>query len=185
MIWVCDVVHLARYLSDHAPVAWSVYCWRRSDLRLNWRLFPEILLDPEGRDRIASAHGDYFDNNWSTADTRATKWEAMKAVVRGHCIGLSSRVRQTPQTELTHEEGELARHHQLPPTTLEDKQNEVEARRRLADVGERLSKFTLKSCRQLLHREGERLGRLLAWIQKRENLTNTILHLRTPSMGDV
>ena len=71
----------------------------RIDDRLNWRLAPGILQDTEGKEKISNALKDL---NWSSTDSRAMKWEAMKAVIRGQCNGLSCGVRNSLQTELTH-----------------------------------------------------------------------------------
>ncbi|KAJ1112663.1 hypothetical protein NDU88_000924 [Pleurodeles waltl] len=56
--------------------------------------------------------------------------------------------------------------------------------RQLTDTRDILELYTLKSSQQLLHREGDRSGRLLAWILRRKLLRTLVLHLTNPQGGE-
>ncbi|KAJ1148366.1 hypothetical protein NDU88_001203, partial [Pleurodeles waltl] len=58
-------------------------------------------------DKVVVAVKDYLDLNWSTTDSRGTEWEALKAVVRGVCIGTTCGVRKQMEQELTEQEDKL------------------------------------------------------------------------------
>ena len=56
----------------------------------------------------------------------------------------------------------------------------VEAHRRVGEVWDRLDRFIRTDYRQRLHREGDRSGRMLDWLLKRERPPTLIVSLRCP-----
>ena len=172
-----STIHRARYLSDHAPVSCELVWGRTLGARLGWRMPVDMLEDAEGRRVVQDAVIEYLETNWGTTKTRNTEWEALKAVIRGRCMGLACGVRKTLQRELQEGERKLAKHQHRPVSDTIYAQTELDLQRQVLSTRERLEQYTLKTYRQLLHREGDTPSRLLAWIIKRESPRQTITHL--------
>ncbi|KAJ1164595.1 hypothetical protein NDU88_005031 [Pleurodeles waltl] len=66
-----------------------------------------FLMDACCREKIAVALEDYMDHNWGVTDSWGVEWEALKAVLRGVCIGTVCGVRQQMEQELSSSEKEL------------------------------------------------------------------------------
>ena len=102
----------------------------------------------------------------------------MKAVIRGKCMGLTIGVRKTLQLELQEAEINLSSVQIdrakgcIGPETERENLNKVLATR------DRLETYTLKTYRQLLHREGDTPGKLLAWIIRKEEARSPVLYLK-------
>ena len=58
--------HLARYLSDHSPVLAEMKWGPQIKFKTTWRLTPEVLSDPEGRESVVGAVTDYMAENWGS-----------------------------------------------------------------------------------------------------------------------
>lgn len=78
-----EITHLARSLSNHAPVSCTVQWADRDHGPRCWRLPMDLLEDQVGRDPLSQTLKEYISLNWNTTDNRANEWDAMKAVDRG------------------------------------------------------------------------------------------------------
>ncbi|KAJ1182127.1 hypothetical protein NDU88_007322 [Pleurodeles waltl] len=89
---------------------------------------------------------------------------------QGPRVGLESDLRET--------EYSLATAQQTHPDTVESHETELQIGHRITEILNRLGKLNSHEYRQLLHREGDRLGRLLAWLLRRERLLHLIFSLK-------
>lgn len=76
-------------LSDHAPIRLSI------DLKLqakiyNWKLNSSLLNDPQFKEQIKKEIGFYLDMNDKGDVSPPILWDALKAVLRGKIISISS-----------------------------------------------------------------------------------------------
>ncbi|KAJ1215409.1 hypothetical protein NDU88_003018 [Pleurodeles waltl] len=160
---------------------WCVFQWGCPSRTLySWRFPSEILQDPVGRASLAELLTEYMEHNWMSTHRRATEWEAYKTVLSGRCMEFTCGVQKTLQAELTDREDVLAACQQISVRGPNTQQEEVNLLRQVIETRDRLEHYTLKSYQQLLHREGDSSGRLLAWILRREQPCSLVLHLKNP-----
>ncbi|KAJ1099811.1 hypothetical protein NDU88_004906 [Pleurodeles waltl] len=157
-----QVSHLTRYLLDHAPVV-CVFQWGRLTRTLySWRFPSEILQDPVRKDTLTQLLTEYTEHNWQSTHSRATDREACKTVLLGGYMGFTCGVRKTLQAELTEREDVLAAFQRGEGQGPNVQGEEVNLLCQVIEMRDRLEHYTLKSYRQLLHREGDSSGKLLA-----------------------
>ena len=60
---VTEIAHLARYLSEHAPVRVEIRWGESSRNRATWRLDPDVLRDVVGRETVDQALTGYMETN--------------------------------------------------------------------------------------------------------------------------
>ncbi|KAJ1215633.1 hypothetical protein NDU88_003241 [Pleurodeles waltl] len=76
-------IYQVRFLSYHAPLQLECGTHMPRPAIPLWRMRPELLGDLEYRRDIQEALNGYFDENWTTAQSRSIEWEALKVVIRG------------------------------------------------------------------------------------------------------
>ncbi|KAJ1083872.1 hypothetical protein NDU88_004027 [Pleurodeles waltl] len=137
---------------------------------------PDILEDQEGKDTRSAALTDWLAHNWGTTKRRATEWDALKVVLRGTCMGLLCGVQRKLRRKLDREVAYLASLQTGDSLIAEVHPGELQLRRLIEDIWDRLDKYTLKQYRQRLYTEGDKSGRLIAWILRREHPPPAVTH---------
>lgn len=81
--------------SDHAPVVLTLHDMARPIRKCHWRLNEQLLKRPDLREELLKHIEDYFLLNGGLVSSPAVLWEAHKAVIRGQCISMATRLKKT------------------------------------------------------------------------------------------
>ncbi|KAJ1165485.1 hypothetical protein NDU88_005912 [Pleurodeles waltl] len=131
-----------------------------------WRLRPDFLGDPEYKTDLQDVLVGYFHTNWGTAGTRGLQWEALKVVIRGESLSKTYGIRQRLDRELTWQEEVFATiQHQVGDASEADC---LEVQGRIVDLWDGIENYVRWNYRQRLFWEGDRSGRMLAWLLRRD-----------------
>lgn len=80
--------------SDHA-LFFLTLMERRVPTRIcHWRLNESLLKKPTYREELRKHIVDYFEINEGSVSSSSLLWDAHKAVICGHCISLSARIKK-------------------------------------------------------------------------------------------
>ncbi|KAJ1151965.1 hypothetical protein NDU88_004744 [Pleurodeles waltl] len=123
----------------------------------------------------------YFSTNWGMATARGILWEALKVAIRGESLSKTYGIRKRLDQELTQQEDILAA---LQSQIENDDASELDClavRGRIVELRERLDNYVHRNYRQRLYQEGDRSGRMLAWLLQREHPVPFIQMLCGPS----
>ncbi|KAJ1164620.1 hypothetical protein NDU88_005055 [Pleurodeles waltl] len=138
----------------------------------------ELLGDHGYRHDIQEVLAGYFSENWTTALSRSLEWEAFKVAIRGESLAKTYGIRKKLDRELA-QQADALNALQCQTDNGGVLENESQAvRGRISALWSRLDSYVLTHFRQRLHCEGDRSGRLLAWLLHRERSTPIILSLR-------
>ncbi|KAJ1117669.1 hypothetical protein NDU88_005866 [Pleurodeles waltl] len=179
--------YLVRFLSDYAPLVLECETNAPRPAIPLWSLPPKILRDPEYRLDVLAALQGYIRENWITARTRGMEWKALKVVVRGVSTVKVYGVRRKLEEELTQQEGALELLQSREGDGAVDAPGLLEVHKRIEVVWNRLDNLVhrdYRDYRQRLHREGDQLGWMLAWLLNHERPTPVVLFLCGPA-GDM
>ena len=119
-----------------------------------WRMSADIIQDEVGRATVQTELHDYLEGNWGKTSTRSNEWEALKAVIREKCIGLTIGVRKILSRDLQKWEKELTTIQVRVAGGTNPLTEQKEILQKVVQTRDKLEKYTLQSYRQLLHREG-------------------------------
>lgn len=86
-----DIGHIT--WSDHAPVSLTIDLGRVATRVCHWRLNETLLKKPHLREELSQGISRYFLENEGSVSSPLTLWEAHKAVLRGQCIAIGSRIK--------------------------------------------------------------------------------------------
>ncbi|KAJ1136101.1 hypothetical protein NDU88_002519 [Pleurodeles waltl] len=169
--------YLAKTLSDHSPLSITLDWGRRRHAIPMWRLQVEALHDPAFIDALRTALKQYWESNTGTTNLRATEWDAHKVVIRGHCISTTWGVRRTLHAEVSKLEEKLRALENAVAcnVTPYSALRETRAEHAKADATLRLHDHKHHMAR--LQAEGDRSGRLLAWLLREDR--------RCPPIGSI
>ncbi|KAJ1173261.1 hypothetical protein NDU88_005098 [Pleurodeles waltl] len=169
---ICTVTggieYLAKTLSDHSPLKITLDWDRRRQAIPTWRLQVEALQDPAFTDTLRTKLKQYWELNTGTTNLRAVEWDAHKVVIRGYCISTTWGLRRTLHAEVSKLEKKLralenaVARNEAPYTSLKDARAEYAT----ADATLRLHDYKYHVTR--LQAEGDKSGRLLAWLLREE-----------------
>ncbi|KAJ1154853.1 hypothetical protein NDU88_007596 [Pleurodeles waltl] len=172
-----------RFLSDHSPLLLECGTHTPRPAITLWRMRPELLGDLEHRRYIQEALTGYFGGNWTIAQSRCIEWEALKVIIRAESLTKTYGIRKKPDQELAQQEDALVvLQCQIDNGDALEAKSQV-VRDRIVALWSRLDRYVRKDFRHRLHCEGDRAGRLLAWLLRREHPIPLILSLRGPT-GD-
>ncbi|KAJ1189441.1 hypothetical protein NDU88_006186 [Pleurodeles waltl] len=177
------VIYQACFLSDHAPLLLECATHIPRPAILLWRLRPDLLGNPEYKKDLQDVLVGYFHTNWGTEGTRGLEWEALKVVIKGESLSKTYGIRQRLDQELMrHEEVLVALQHQVDNGNTSEADC-LEVRGRIVDLGDRLENYVCRNYRQRLFQEGDRSGRMLAWLIRRERPI-PIIQMLSDSSGE-
>ena len=173
-------------VSDHSPIYLKLHLDsrpRKTIWRLNTGLLNNIMVAEEIKTEIKS----YIENNDNGEVDPNILWDALKAVIRGKIIAISSVIKKTKEQKLKSLEEELRnlekKHMENNlPQTLE----RIKAVRKEIDIIykqeiEKKHKFL----RQNYYEAGPKATRLLARRLRKERTLNTIVKIKDPITGKV
>ena len=151
-------------ISDHAPITISIEIPSEKGGRGQWRMNDSLLKLDSSSSKIKEAFVDYLKFN-DTSDTPvALLWDAMKAVIRGTCMGISAGLnkdRRAKREELTNSVKEMEREHKN--TGARRNYRALQAKRKeLKALDWDVAEYALLRTKQRYHVGGNRAGRLLA-----------------------
>lgn len=93
-------------ISDHNPVYANI-CLNRKNRSTLWRLNTNILNYPDIKERLKKEIEEYLEYNDKDEVSPGILWDALKAVIRGKIIGISSHLKKVGQQKLRHLEDKL------------------------------------------------------------------------------
>ena len=129
----------------------------------------EALKDNPFRECIGTHITQYFDSNSGSTDSRAQEWDAHKVTLRGHCIATTWGTRNTLQKELVREEHTLSHLRMLLPENHQLGEQVKQVYRKCRDLETSLARIDYRHYIKRQHSEGDRSGRMLAWLLKEEH----------------
>ncbi|KAJ1198388.1 hypothetical protein NDU88_002229 [Pleurodeles waltl] len=125
----------------------------------------------------------YFGGNRTTAQSRGIEWEALKVNTRGESLTKTYGIWKKLDQELAQQEDALVvLLRQIDNGDALGSESQV-VRGCIGSLWSGLDSYVHKDFKQRLHREGDRSGRLLAWLLRRERPIPLILSLWGPT-GD-
>ncbi|KAJ1152140.1 hypothetical protein NDU88_004917 [Pleurodeles waltl] len=153
---VRSMAHLSQYLSDHAPVVCEFDC----------TLLTSGLEAGLGNSSECGGMGDHCGGHSRNPLRELIRYTTSRDQVGGDKCGDL----WTFQLELLQRETKFAHmQQQVQPSTVASRAT-LSALGHAEEVRDRFEKYTVRSYRQLLHKEGDTSARLLAWLLTRETL---------------
>ncbi|KAJ1109874.1 hypothetical protein NDU88_007231 [Pleurodeles waltl] len=124
----------------------------------------ELLGNLEYRRDIQEALTGNFGGNWTIAQSSGIEWEALKFLIRGESLTKKYAIWKKLDQELAEQDDALsALQRQIDNGDALEAESRV-VRGHIGALWSRLDSYVLKDFRQRLHHEGDRSGRLLAWL---------------------
>lgn len=93
-------------ISDHNPVYANI-CLNRKNRSNLWRLNTNILNYPDIKERLKKEIEEYLEYNDTDEVSPGILWDALKAVIRGKIIGISSHLKKVGEQKLRQLEDKL------------------------------------------------------------------------------
>ncbi|KAJ1103573.1 hypothetical protein NDU88_000994 [Pleurodeles waltl] len=115
------------------------------------------------------------------ATAQADECEALKVVIRGESHSKTYGIRKRLDQELTRQEDVLTALQRQIDNGYTPESACLEVRGRIVELWDRLDSYVPRNYRQQLYQEGDRLGRMLAWLLRRERPVPIIQMLCGPS----
>ncbi|KAJ1206105.1 hypothetical protein NDU88_001514, partial [Pleurodeles waltl] len=175
------VTYQVRFLSDNALFLLECETYVPKPAIPLSHLRPDLLSDPEYKQDLQGALNDYFSTNWGMASARGVEWEALKVVIRVESLSKTYGIRKRLDQELTRQEDVLTALQREIDNGVASESAWLELRCRIVELWDRLDSFFHWNYRQRLYWEGNRSGRMLAWLLRREHPVYIIQMLHDPS----
>lgn len=164
-------------LSDHGPVRITLNIQEENHFRY-WRLNVSMLGIPEIQKHLKATIYEYFLWNDNGEVSTAVLWDGAKAVIRGKCIELASKLNKQwvqRQIELENQIKRLEQAHKID--RRDEKMKQLKSCREALDKlltyrAERAMRFTGQKYYEL----GNRASHLLAFQQKKKQATRIQIH---------
>uniref|UniRef100_A0A671TVT9 Reverse transcriptase domain-containing protein n=1 Tax=Sparus aurata TaxID=8175 RepID=A0A671TVT9_SPAAU len=168
-------------LSDHAPMYLSVDLNLQPKLN-NWKLNSSLLNDPHFKEQMKREIHFYMEMNDKGDVSPPILWDALKAVLRGKIIAISSykkKMRNKKMGELQNKLKELEKKHK--EKTAQDLLEEIRKTRNEID---NLTTYEIKKnlmfLKQRYYEGGSKSMKVLAWKLKKRMAQNTIHNIKDP-----
>ncbi|KAJ1108369.1 hypothetical protein NDU88_005745 [Pleurodeles waltl] len=179
------VDYQVRFLLDHAPFLLECGTHTPRPAIPLWRMRQELLGELEYRLDLQEALTGYFGGNWTTVQSCCIEWEALKVIIRGKSLTMTYSIQKKLDQELAQQEDALGvLQCQIDNGDAKEAESQV-VRGRIGALWSRLDSYVHKDFRQRLHCEGDRSGRLLAWLLQHERPIPMTLSLRGPTGGRI
>lgn len=167
-------------LTDHAPVELRINLQAVRVSRGRWRLNTSVLQDEQF---VLSLQNDieYFSQvNVGSTDRLATVWDALKAFVRGKCLGYcSKKIKENKNKIKTLEEKIGIFEKQLAEKFDETKFKEIcKLKFNLHEIYNRKAEYALFRLKTNFYENGEKTGKLLARQLKKIDSQNVITAIK-------
>lgn len=168
-------------LSDHAPIYLTV------DFNLRpknntWKLNSSLLNDPYVKEQIKIEIRLYLEINDNGEVSPPILWDAMKAVLRGKIIAMSSlkkKIRNRTIEDLQNKLKELESKHKL--SLAQDTLGEIrKIRNEINNLATQEIKKNLMFLKQRYYESGSKSMKILAWKLKKKIAESTIHRIRDP-----
>ncbi len=178
LIELCD--YLPRILSDHAPLLISVHQSPELPSCKLWRFSNHLLNNPEALNFINNNIDNFMITNKNSASSGII-WEAMKAFLRGQIISYSSSKKKQYQKQsqlLEKEISTMERQHSKTKDAqlfqqLQSKKLEYNI------LSSKEAENALLRSRQRYYEHGDKIGKVLAWQIRKEEISKSITTLRS------
>lgn len=177
-----EIKHLARGISDHSPV-WVHLTIGSQRVGCIRPINPWFLHNPTSRKQISQSIEHYFQENSGTVDSPTVLWEAFKTVIRGEALSAITGQRKEKEAQLLTIESDLL--------TLErDAQmsDNPEVQHRMQLKATEYKALVTDAAKQLarqregrLYDQGDKAGKLIAWLDKKRATQRVVSELRTES----
>ena len=168
MLQISTKEYMSSTHSEHSPLKLELKWGKPRPPVQMWRLRIEALGDPAFSATLAEHINQYFEINTGTTSSRAVEWEAHKATIRRHCISMTWGAKITLQSELDRKERDLRRAEKSTYNNPGGYAQVQALRGECKDIEKDLAKIDYKHHIAKLHKEGDRSGRLLAWLTRED-----------------
>lgn len=177
-----DTEILTASLSDHSPVIAIFKLPPTQQPLRHWRLRDTLLQHASTVKHIQEAITNYLALNANSDTSLATQWAALKAVIRGEFIAISTAsylARSRKRSELTQRVAELEQMHQQTGASRAWRQLCIE-RKQLAALDQDRAEYAALHLRHSFYTGGDRCGRLLAHKLREARQRQGVQAIRSP-----
>ena len=180
----CNIGPIA--LSDHSPIYMTI-CLninRRSTL---WRFNSSILNNSITKADLKNDIETYMELNDNGEVSPSVLWDALKAVMRGKIISLTTQAKKM-RNQLTHDLEIKLKHLQRSHVNSLDtgvKQEMQEIKNKLEELGTQEIKKKMLFTKQRYYEVGGKSMKLLAYKLKKQQADNTIFKIKNPVTGAI
>uniref|UniRef100_A0A803JHH5 Reverse transcriptase domain-containing protein n=1 Tax=Xenopus tropicalis TaxID=8364 RepID=A0A803JHH5_XENTR len=173
--------YLPRAFSDHSPLLITLNLSTEAR-RADWRLCPLWLSNEVVREPSQTEYTAYWELNQGSAP-REELWEASKVVARGTLISAIAKARKKTKEEVKEAEaahGEAEKDH-INTQSEESQQLLSQAQRNVELAHTKLTRKRLLYTNQRIFDQGEKAGKLLAYLSKSRDSQTLIPRIRDPN----
>uniref|UniRef100_A0A3P8RWJ4 Reverse transcriptase domain-containing protein n=1 Tax=Amphiprion percula TaxID=161767 RepID=A0A3P8RWJ4_AMPPE len=167
-------------LTDHAPVELCINLQTERVNRGRWRLNTSVLQDEQFVLSLQKDIEYFLQVNVGSTDRLATVWDALKAFVRGKCLGYcSKKIKENKNKIKTLEEKICIFEKQLAEKFNETKFKEIcKLKYNLHDIYNKKAEYALFRLKTHFYENGEKTGKLLARQLKKIDSQNVITAIK-------
>lgn len=171
---------LPRGISDHSPILSEIRTNQPKQTRM-YPIYPGFLQNPKIRKGLSQATIHYFTENDHSVDSPLTLWEAYKPVLLGHAISLIEGHKREQRREIEQLEQDIQR------LELQQAKRPDDTAAQTLRIHREKYKHTLwteaqmryQSTQHKIYESGDKAGKLLAWLDKKNRATRWITQLIT------
>ena len=168
-------------LSDHSPISLSLKL-KGKTRKMLWRLNSNMLNDPKIMEKLKEEIKDYLDLNDSGEVSPVILWDAMKAVMRGKMISITSFSKKLRGQKLADLQGKLKQLQVADSNTINSilkgeikkLQNEID------DIYTQEIQKKIIFLKQKNYEVGGKSAKLLAYKLRKQQADNTIYKIKNP-----
>lgn len=173
-------------ISDHSPIYMSVYLNNKKKSTL-WRLNSNILNNPVTKGKLKSEIQLYLDNNDNEEVTPPILWDALKAVIRGKIIAISSYEKKMKGIKLQKLEEDLNRLQKEHAKSLKDdnKHKIKKLKKEIDEINTQEIQKKLLFTRQQYYEVGGKSLKLLSYKLRKQQADRTIHKIRNFATNEI
>lgn len=177
---VKEVRHLVRGISDHSPI-WLQMEYERRDCTRVAPISPWYLRNPIIKLKIEQEIEYYFNENEGTVESAQVLWEAFKTVIRGQALSQISGAKKEKQARLLRLEEEILKLEEgITASTEQDTTQILKLTQEEYGTEAREAAKTMISHKLgRVYELGDKAGKLLAWLDRRETASQLVTELWT------
>lgn len=173
-------------ISDHGPIYMTVRIKDKKKSTL-WRLNSNILNNPVIKNKLKSEIQLYLDDNDNEEVTPPFLWDALKAVIRGKIIAISSYEKKMREQKLKKLEDDLCRLQKDHAKSLKDDINLeiIKLKKEIERITTQEIQKKLLFMRQKYYEVGGKSLKLLSYRLRKQQADRTIHKIRNPASNKI
>nr|AAD02930.1 reverse transcriptase [Oryzias latipes] len=169
-------------ISDHNPVTVSLYLAGQKRTTV-WRLNNNILNYPNIKDKLSYEIKEYLIHNDNGEVSPGTLWDALKAVLRGKIISISSYQKKASQQKLKCLEEKLLKLQQehFQSVNTKNKTEIIKLKKEIDDINTLAVQKKLVLMKQKYYEVGSKSLKLLSYKLRKQQAERAIYKIKNPS----